>query len=174
MNFTKLFFGVLLGWCSLLALPWVLTEKVNPLDSAAGYVMLVPLLIPIWLLGEAGGGCRCSRFMHAQFKWISCNVPAAGTKFFIVGIAHGAIFAIPSAVMITLAIAYTTDRFSGWTILLLVTAGLVHLVLFVVSFFVAILYCENWARRIYANKKGRRRRPTLPSNGEHGNGSAVS
>ena len=156
MNLAIISFGVLLGWCCLLSLPWILTSNTNPLDSTAGYVMLAPLLIPILILGESRGG-RCPDTLHARLKWIARNSKYAQANFFAIGLVHGLIFAIPSAIMITLTIAYTLNSASVTSLIILVVTGLMHLALFVFSFFVAFHNVANWGKRIYQSKRGRDR-----------------
>lgn len=154
MNLWVLSLGVFLGWCFLLALPWILTGNPNPLESTAGYVMLVPLLIPIWIIGESGGS-RCSPILHARLNWLSRNSRYTRSKLILMGIFHGVMFAIPSAVMITLAIAYTLDSRTVLSLCILAIVGLVHLTMFGISFFAASLSAENWGRRIFRSKRTR-------------------
>jgi hypothetical protein len=116
--------------------------------------MLVPLLIPLWILGESGGG-RCSTFLHGRLKWITQNSEQTQAKLFAIGLFHGALFAIPSAVMITLAVAYTLDSRSVTSVCILAIVGLIHLTLFGISFFAAIQSVENWGRRIFRSNRNR-------------------
>ena len=154
MNLWALLLGVFLGWCCLLALPWILTGNSNPLESSAGYVMLVPLLIPVLILGETGGG-RCPAFLHARLKWISQNSELTRVKLLIMGFFHGVIFAIPSAAMITLAVAYTVDSTSVLSVCILGFVGLIHLTLFCASFVVSTFSAGNWGRRIFRSQRNR-------------------
>lgn len=151
MNLAVISIGVLLGWSGLLVLPWVLSEELNPMNSAAGYVMLGPLLIPLWFLGESGGA-RCPTFTHRRLSWINKNTNHAIGKFLLAGWFHGAIFAVPSAVIITLAAYLTLNASTITTLIVLTIVGLTHLALFLVSFFAAIVNIEQWGRRIYRSK----------------------
>ena len=155
MNLGVLLLGTLLGWSCLLALPWILTGNCNPFESRVGYVMLIPLIIPVWILGETGGG-KCSPFQHARFKWIRRNTNFARGKFFVIGVFHGALFSIPSAIMITLVLYHSLALKSVLSFVVLGIAGLMHLILFVTSFVVAVHSVENWGRRIFRSNRKRK------------------
>ncbi len=152
MNLACISLGVLLGWCWLLLLPWALTRDPNPLNSVAGHILLVPLLIPVWLVGETGGG-RCPKFLKARLEWIARNSNYAKLIFVAHGIAIGSTFAIGSAVVIILVMAFLPFVTPLIKAIIIVLAGLVHLALFLFSFALAIESVKNWGRKIYRNNK---------------------
>ena len=153
MNLAIVSLGVTLGWCSVLILPWILSNELNPLSSPAGYVLLVPLLLLVWLVGESRGGGPCPSTMHARLKWITKNTQHARLKFFVIGIFHGVLCSIVSSVLIILAMAFTSGSSPVIFLIVMAVVGLIHLITFASSYAIAIFSMELWGRRIYRSKR---------------------
>lgn len=150
MNLKVIILGIMLGWSVLLALPWALTGEPNPLDSPAGWIIWLPLLPAIYVIGESSATIPCPSFTHKRLRWISHHVRHSLAKFALVGFAAGLVSSLPSAFLIVLSVAYIGPLPGVCALLFLVLTGITHLVMFAISVISALMWTKSWGRRLHA------------------------
>jgi len=148
MNSFLLCMGLLCGWATILALPWLVVGNVNPFQSALGLMIVLPFVLPLWLVGESAsaGAIAIPKFTFKRLEWSSRVYSRAPLKLFAIGLLNGIVFAFISGSVITIALAFTTDSLN---LLILAPAALFHLALFCFSFIMAYTISIDWTKRVF-------------------------